>query len=373
MAFKSRIAILLAGCIAALPGQALARDFVVETPQCDTPIGTAIVQVDRADTFARIDTPDPTGFISAMVANSGCFDIVEQGNVATYQITAMAINKRSYNARMQNGQPARSATLEETLRGRMRYAEIIIKDMRNGSVVAEGAGRSHMSSGFDYSGWTISANQRAAVQSFNATRNGRKAFGAVINAYYDLAPNTFNASGSAASAGTPQSAASLTQSEMRMDYDPVGAFSSRTGRIPLVTFVSLGGVLDDPVFDVTMEHLDDAKAIMVKFADWQRTSAENNIRNVEKPIGEILYTNYAGDVPSATVVEFVFRIDGAGSAMLYAKQKFGGCRSTRDPGLCRSASRRGGFISPEEAAEIIYLVDNFGSLSAQGSGADLLK
>jgi len=56
-----------------------------------------------------------------------------------------------------------------------------------------------------------------------------------------------------------------------------------------IDFSGTASVLDKEVFDVDMH---DVRMIMTKFTESQKASAENDIRDVTKTIGEVLFDDY---------------------------------------------------------------------------------
>ena len=143
---------------------------------------------------------------------------------------------------------------------------------------------------------------------------------------------------------------------------------------PRVDFENTRGVIGQVIFDMDASKLSEVKSLMKKFAKWQQVSRQENIRNVEKSLGQILFKFDTPNTPSSTLVRFKYKIDGKGSAQLYVTQLSGGCDShSNDVSVCRNTQRRGGYVSPEDARNIIKLIDGIGSARSQKSKADLLK
>jgi len=182
-----------------------AKDFAVKTPACATNFGSAYVErTNSIEVYKKAGANDPAGFVEAMVADSGCFSVTSDRNAANFIISTGLLTQKQYESRQTGSTQSDTRGALDTLltvdglisvvsSGSMRYSFLQVDDRATGNLISRGFGRNN-TSGLDYSSWSLSSSQKAAVNSFNNSKKARLISGSVINAYFDIGPEKASSS-----------------------------------------------------------------------------------------------------------------------------------------------------------------------------------
>lgn len=203
----------------ALWANAAAANFVVEPPKCDSSAGTAYVERGaNLEAFDKVGSPDPSGFVSAMLTASNCFTVTTNARSADFIVSVGMLAKDQYksgagsfsgSATMPGATTAAGSPLgtlqsinkavasDDTLgqllgsisSGKMRHAYLQVNRNNSGELIGRGFGRNNTKS-LDYSTWKLGSSAAQNVQVYNTESKARLVGGAIVNAYFDLQKTT---------------------------------------------------------------------------------------------------------------------------------------------------------------------------------------
>lgn len=156
-----------------------------------------------------------------------------------------------------------------------------------------------------------------------------------------------------------------------------------------VNFSTKGPVINRVVITAHKDTVHEIDAIFAKFADWQATAKRENVSNLKKRVGHIKWKRPLSESQSDSLLRaygrthitkltsFEFIVDEAGKTNLNATALYGSCEGFGEsdalPEDCTESFKPGGYISPEEAADMRTLIADFNGLTASTAKSDLFK
>lgn len=265
--------------------------------------------------------------------------------------------------------------LATALSGKMVHSYVKIADTQ-GQIVGLGFGRNNMAR-LSYAHWTnLPQAQASKLTAYNQEKRSRVVGGALLNAFADtgvlegrLSPIFSSGSDNMASGSVDSGRANDIVMTVKRR---AGNFKKKS--FDLIEFKNTEGVFAGIIIELNRGQLTMLRRYLTKYADWQKISAKNNIRNTEKSLGLLEYPidrkTYSGSLlPDYVIYDVVFVTNNRAKPSLRFVKYQGACDGPKK--IAHSSCRQTGITSasPDQGRAMLDLIDGRG----ERDKSDLLR